>query len=213
MYKAYIFDLDGTLLDTLDDLWTAVNFALERYGYPLRTREEVCAFVGNGMKNLMDRATGGAAGEKLEEILAAFKRCYAACCTQKTKPYDGVIDVLKQIRAGGGKVAIVSNKADLAVKNLSKTYFGALVDLAVGENEAAGIRKKPAPDSVLTAIQTLGVAKEDCVYIGDSDVDILTAKNAGIDCVSVTWGFRAKPFLLENGAKRCVDTPLELLEL
>lgn len=213
MYRAYIFDLDGTLLDTLDDLWTAVNVALGKYGYPLRTREEVRAFVGDGVRKLMKRASDDADGETFDSLFAEFKRYYGENCTRKTKPYDGVIDVLKSIRAGGGKVAIVSNKSDFAVKRLSEEYFGALVDFAVGENEEAGIRKKPAPDSVFAAMHALGVEREACVYVGDSDVDILTAKNAGIACISVTWGFREKPFLLERGATRFADTPEELLRV
>lgn len=213
MYRAYIFDLDGTLLDTLDDLWTAVNVALEKYGYPLRTREEVRAFVGDGVRKLMKRASDDADGEAFESLFAEFKRYYGENCTRKTKPYDDVIDVLKSIRAVGGRVAIVSNKSDFAVKRLSEEYFGALVDFAVGENEEAGIRKKPAPDSVFAAMHALGVEREACVYVGDSDVDILTAKNAGIDCISVTWGFREKPFLLERGATRFADTPEELLRV
>lgn len=210
MYKTVIFDLDGTLLNTLDDLTDAVNAALRAFGLPLRTKTEVCAFVGNGIVKLIERAIGYE-HERFAEILEAFKRYYKAHCADKTQPYEGVLALLKALREKGVKTAVVSNKADFAVKLLAEEYFGSLIPVALGENEAAGIRKKPAPDEVFAAMQTLGAEKPTTVYIGDSEVDIQTAKNAGVDCISVTWGFRNEKFLKDNGAASLVNRPSEIL--
>ena len=211
MYDTIIFDLDGTLLDTLDDLWLAVNAALEKFTLPLRSKEEVRAFIGDGIVKLMQRASGVREGERFDGILAEFKRYYGEHCEDNTKPYDGVVELLKALQAKGIKTAVVSNKADFAVKKLAKGYFDGLLLEAVGENEAGGIRKKPAPDSVLAVMKRLGADSKATVYVGDSDVDVLTAKNAGVDCICVTWGFRDKEFLLANGATVFVDTPKEIL--
>ena len=211
MYDTIIFDLDGTLLDTLDDLWLAVNAALEKFTLPLRSKEEVRAFIGDGIVKLMQRASGVCEGERFDGILAEFKRYYGEHCEDNTKPYDGVVELLKALQAKGIKTAVVSNKADFAVKKLAKGYFDGLLLEAVGENEAGGIRKKPAPDSVLAVMERLGADSKATVYVGDSDVDVLTAKNAGVDCICVTWGFRDKEFLLANGATVFVDTPKEIL--
>ena len=211
MYDTIIFDLDGTLLDTLDDLWLAVNAALEKFTLPLRSKEEVRAFIGDGIVKLMQRASGVWEGERFDGVLAEFKRYYGEHCEDNTKPYDGVVELLKALQAKGIKTAVVSNKADFAVKKLAKGYFDGLLLEAVGENEAGGIRKKPAPDSVLAVMKRLGADSKATVYVGDSDVDVLTAKNAGVDCICVTWGFRDKEFLLANGATVFVDTPKEIL--
>ena len=211
MYSAVIFDLDGTLLDTLDDLWTAVNVALGEFSLPLRSKEEVRSFVGNGIVKLMERAVGQVEKEVFEGALAAFKRYYGEHCEDKTQPYEGIIELLKALQAKGVRTAVVSNKADFAVKKLAKGYFEGLLEYAVGENEEAGIRKKPAPDSLLAVMQSMGAGTRSTVYIGDSEVDIQTAKNAGVDCISVTWGFKDKGFLIENGATVLADTPEELL--
>ena len=211
MYKTVIFDLDGTLLDTLDDLWDAVNAALEKFGLPLRTREEVRAFIGNGIVKLMQRASGLVEGEIFDGVLAEFKRYYGAHCEDKTQPYAGVIPMLERLRAKGIQTAVVSNKADFAVKKLAKGYFHGLLQEAVGENEEAGIRKKPAPDSLLAVMENLGAGTCSTVYVGDSEVDIQTAQNAGVDCISVTWGFKDKDFLIENGATVLVDSVEQLL--
>ena len=210
MYEAVIFDLDGTLLDTLDDLWDSVNAALEKYGLPLRTREEVRWFVGNGIAKLIERATGEVEKEVYEGVLAEFKRHYAEHCEDKTKPYEGIMPLLSLLKEKGIKTAVVSNKADFALKKLAQSYFDGLLLEAVGENEAAGIRKKPAPDSVLAVMQSMGVGTRSTVYIGDSEVDLQTAKNAGVDCIAVTWGFRDRAFLIERGATVLVDTATEL---
>ena len=209
MYDFYIFDLDGTLLDTLDDLADSVNAALKQFGYPSVTREQVRAFVGNGMKNLMERALGGTP-QNFFEILAWFKAYYRENSTNKTKPYDGIIELLQRLKSEGKKTAVVSNKAQFATQALCERYFGNLLDFVLGEKESEGVRKKPAPDSVELALKTVGVAKEKAVYIGDSDVDIMTAKNAGLPCISVTWGFRDEEFLREQGGKVFVSTPNEI---
>ena len=211
MYTAFVFDLDGTLLDTLEDLQDAVNAALAAYGFPLRSIDEVRAFIGNGIVNLMKRAIGRTDYPDFAGVMQAFKEHYKVHCADKTKPYDKVLDLLQELRARGVKTAVLSNKADFAVKQLAKTYFDGLLDEAVGENEEAGVRKKPAPDALFTVMEALGVKREETVYIGDSEVDIQTAKNAGVDCVCVTWGFRDKAFLQEQGGEIFVGTPQEIL--
>lgn len=212
-YQALIFDLDGTLLDTLDDLADSVNAALHAFGHPGKTRDEVRTIVGNGMLNLMDRVIpGGKDAPDFEDIFTYFRQHYAAHCEDKTAPYDGLPAQLLRWREAGVKMAIVSNKADFAVKKLAATYFGDTIPLAIGENEAAGIRKKPAPDTVELALRELGVRREDAVYIGDSEVDVVTARNAGMPCLSVTWGFRSRETLLAAGATVLIDTPQALYD-
>jgi len=209
MYQAYIFDLDGTLLNTLEDLKNALNATLREFGYPERTLEDTRTFVGNGLKNLLQRATEFKA-DNVEEMLVFLKAYYSVHCEDFTKPYDGILALLETLKKQGKKIGIVSNKADPYVKQLAKSYFKGLIDVAIGENEDAGIRKKPAPDSVFTAMKELGVGKEECVYVGDSETDIETAKNAGVDCISVTWGFRDRGYLEEQGGRVFVDHPSEI---
>lgn len=212
MYKTVIFDLDGTLLDTLDDLWAAVNAALVKFGLPTRTKEEVRSFVGNGIVKLMERSAGAVDREIFDGVMTEFKRYYGEHCADWTKPYDGIMPLLEKLKANGIATAVVSNKADFAVKKLSKAYFGELIKEAVGEDEAAGIRKKPAPDSLLAVMQRLGAGTDSTVYVGDSEVDIQTAKNAGVACISVTWGFKDRAFLLENGATKLIDEPMKIFD-
>ncbi len=203
-YQAVIFDLDGTLLDTLEDLKDSVNAALFAYGCKERSLEEVRNFVGNGIRNLMLQAVeGGNAHPEFENIFQYFKDDYKKNCKNKTKPYSGIMDVLKQLKRDGVKLAMVSNKADFAVN------FKDLDMIAAGEKE--GVRRKPAPDAVFQALKELNVDKEHAVYVGDSDVDIQTANNAEIPCISVLWGFREKEFLVEQGGKVFAETPKELL--
>lgn len=212
-YNTVIFDLDGTLLDTLDDLWQGVNTALAAFGFPLRTKEEVRSFVGDGVAKLMERAVpAGTEPTVREACLKAFKETYAACCKNNTRPYPHILTLLSALKAKGIQVAIVSNKFDQAVKALSSAYFGDLIQVAVGEREVDGIRKKPAPDTVFEAMRLLDSHPDTTVYVGDSDVDIFTAENAGIPCLSVTWGFRDEDFLLRAGAQRLVREPYELLD-
>lgn len=211
MKKAVIFDLDGTLLNTLDDLADSTNYALSRFGYPTRTIDEVRQFVGNGVAKLIERAIPeGKNNPNFEKCLAIFKENYAQNMYNKTAPYNGIIEMLSNLKSKGIKIAVVSNKFDLAVKELCKKYFEGFIDFAAGENEAQGIRKKPAPDTVISVLNEFNFAPEDAVYVGDSDVDIMTAKNSQMPCISVTWGFRDEKFLLENGATILINAPSEI---
>lgn len=211
MKKAVIFDLDGTLLNTLDDLADSTNYALSRFGYPTRTIDEVRQFVGNGVAKLIERAIPeGKNNPNFEKCLAIFKENYAQNMYNKTAPYNGIIEMLSNLKSKGIKIAVVSNKFDLAVKELCKKYFEGFIDFAAGENEAQGIKKKPAPDTVISVLNEFNFASEDAVYVGDSDVDIMTAKNSKMPCISVTWGFRDEKFLLENGATILINAPSEI---
>lgn len=211
MKKAVIFDLDGTLLNTLDDLADSTNYALSRFGYPTRTIEEVRQFVGNGVAKLIERAIPeGKNNPNFEKCLAIFKENYAQNMYNKTAPYNGIIEMFSNLKSKGIKIAVVSNKFDLAVKELCKKYFEGFIDFAAGENEAQGIKKKPAPDTVISVLNEFNFAPEDAVYVGDSDVDIMTAKNSKMSCISVTWGFRDEKFLLENGATILINAPSEI---
>lgn len=210
-YQALIFDLDGTLLDTLDDLADSVNVVLRMHGYPTKTREEVCSYVGNGIANLVERILpGGRADARYDRALADFKQYYGTHCEIKTAPYAGIAELLSQLQQAGVKMAIVSNKADFAVKKLAKTWFPDTISVAIGENEAAGIRKKPAPDTVDLALRELGMTREQAAYVGDSEVDVITARNCDMPCLSVTWGFRTREVLSESGAEILLDTPQAL---
>ena len=209
--EAVIFDLDGTLLNTLYDLTDAVNWALEKYGQPKRSLEEVRSFVGNGLRNLMLQAVPeGDENPVFESLFEFFREYYKDHCNIKTVPYEGIIELMKELKGRGVKMAIVSNKIDAGVKELNAIHFAEYVDVAIGERE--GISRKPEPDSVNEAIRILGVNKEHAVYVGDSDVDIQTAENAEIRCICVSWGFRDEAFLMEHGAGIMIDRPLELLE-
>ena len=211
-YKLAIFDLDGTLLETLEDLHDSTNHALVSQGLPPRTLDEVRRFVGNGIHKLIERAVPeGSSSETVEQVFEEFKTWYAVHCNDKTSAYDGIKEMLLALRKAGVRTAVVSNKADFGVQTLCKTYFSGLLDVAVGQRE--GIRLKPAPDSVNEVLRLLEIRREDAVYIGDSDVDIDTARNAGMDCISVTWGFRRREFLLEHGAVILADKPAELEQI
>ena len=212
--KAVIFDLDGTLLDTLLDLAESCNTALRTFGYPERTVDEVRNFVGNGLGMLAARALpGGKSNPQYEEVLSCLRESYAHNWNNKTKPYPGIPELLKKLNAEGIKCGIVSNKPDAQVKELTKLFFSGTIQEAIGENEKEGIRRKPFPDSVFTVMEKLGVSKEETFYAGDSDVDIQTAANACIPCISVTWGFRPKSFLIQNGAKILADTAEDFLKI
>lgn len=213
--KAAIFDLDGTLLNTLQDLCNSTNAALKSAGMPSRTLDEVRMFVGNGVKNLLLRAMNIEKPEddpRFETVFEAFRTHYAQHSNDETCAYEGVMELLARLKEAGVPMAIVSNKLDAAVKSLNKIYFSEYISVAIGENEAAGVKKKPAPDTVYTAIQELGIEPEDAVYIGDSEVDIATAANAGIPCICVTWGFRDEALLREKGAKLICSTPQQVWE-
>ena len=209
-YQTAIFDLDGTLLDTLEDLYLATNAALERHSLPRRARDEVRMFVGNGVEMLIRRAVPPHTDETvIQAVLADFKTTYAAICEDHTRPYNGILPLLRALRQRGIRVAVVSNKFDAATKRLCEKYFGDLVEVAIGEK--AGVRKKPEPDTVFEALKELGEGADCAVYIGDSDVDIQTAENCGMECISVTWGLRDEEFLRQSGAKILVDSPERLL--
>ena len=208
-YKTYIFDLDGTLLSTLADLAASTNYALRTHHMPERSLDEVRRFVGNGVKKLMERATpDGLDNPLFEETFATFRQHYMQHNLDTTQPYPGIMQLLEQLKAEGKNIAVVSNKFYAATRELCRHFFGDLVPVASGERE--DIRKKPAPDTVIEALRELGVDKEGAVYIGDSDVDIMTAKNSGMPCVSVLWGFRDKEFLLEHGATTLISKPEEM---
>lgn len=208
-YKTYIFDLDGTLLSTLADLAASTNYALRTHHMPERSLDEVRRFVGNGVKKLMERAIPDGLNNPLfEETFATFRQHYMQHNLDTTQPYPGIMQLLEQLKAEGKNIAVVSNKFYAATRELCHHFFGDLVPVAIGERE--DIRKKPAPDTVIEALRELGVDKEGAVYIGDSDVDIMTAKNSGMPCVSVLWGFRDKEFLLEHGATTLILKPEEM---
>ena len=210
MFDTYIFDLDGTLLDTLEDLTDAVNYVLKKYDLPMRTKEEVRSFVGNGIQKLIERAIG-TGNVDLMQAVACFKEYYLSHSAVKTKPYDGIIELLQELKRQGKKTAIVSNKIDSATKKLSQIYFGDLIDVAYGANEEGGFRRKPATDSVELAIEKLNAKNTAIVYIGDSEVDIQTALNANLPSISVLWGFKDEDFLKEHGGTNFVKIPKEIL--
>lgn len=205
MIKTVIFDLDGTLLNTLEDLKEATNFALSKYNYPTRTLEEVRCFVGNGVRKLIERAVPENC-QNVEECLAVFKQNYSEIMYNHTAPYNGILKILSDLKANGIKTGVVSNKFDSAVKELCKKYFADLIDIAIGQ--ADDVPKKPAPDGVFKAMRELGADKSSTVYVGDSDVDVATAKNANLPCIGVTWGFRDREYL--KGANFIIDNPNDI---
>ena len=207
-----IFDLDGTLLNTLDDLRDSVNAVMKKYGYPQHSLEQIRTFVGNGIGKLMERSVpGGRENEQFEQAFADFKSYYTDHCQIKTKPYDGVVDLMKCLSEQGFKLAIVSNKNDAAVKELNEIYFSRYTNAAIGERK--GVRRKPAPDSVYAALDQLGSDIEKAVYIGDSDVDYETAVHCGMDCILVSWGFRDRERLESFDGAVVVDRCAEIREL
>ena len=211
-YSTYIFDLDGTLLDTIGDLAASVNYALRTHGMPEHSLDDVRRFVGNGVRKLMERAVpDGADNPRFDETFATFRQYYMAHSLDTTRPYEGIPETLATLKARGCHLAVVSNKMMAATQALCHHFFPDTIEVAIGEDEAAGIRRKPAPDTVFAALKTLGVGKEDAAYVGDSDVDIQTARNAGLPCISVLWGFRDRDFLISHGAQTFITHPAELL--
>ena len=207
--KAAIFDMDGTILDTLSDISDSVNAALEWAGFPARTEAEVRAFVGNGAAKLIERAVpAGTDGETARRVLDFYRPYYEAHAAVRTRPYPGVPEALSALRAAGVKLAVVSNKPDGAAQKLAARYFPDFFDAVAGAKD--GVAVKPAPDLLLGVMEALGAPPEETAYIGDSDVDILTAKNAGTACLSVAWGFREEAFLRACGASRILREPGEL---
>ena len=209
-YTTYIFDLDGTLLDTLDDLAASTNYALHQHGMPQHSREEVRMFVGNGVGRLIARAVPeNTPVETYEQVLQTFREHYLIHGLDRTKPYPGIMPLLRNLKQRGKLIAVVSNKFYAATQELCTHFFGPLVDVAIGERE--DIRRKPAPDTVNEALRQLHADRASAVYIGDSDVDIATARNSAMPCISVLWGFRDRQFLIDNGATCLVSSPQEIL--
>lgn len=210
-YKFAIFDMDGTILDTLEDLADSTNYALKCHGFPERSIDEVRKFVGNGIGKLIERAVPeNTSREKTAQVLDTFMPYYGEHSAIKTKPYDGIIETIQKLKENGVRTAVVSNKADFAVQTLCEDYFPGVFDYALGEKQ--GLKRKPAPDMVEEALRQLGAEKKDSVYIGDSEVDFATAKNSGLDVIMVGWGFREKEFILSQGAEFVVDEKSELLD-
>ncbi len=209
-YSTYIFDLDGTLLNTLGDLCASCNYALKTMGFPTRTLDEVRRFVGNGVAKLIERAVPeGTSAELTAETLDVFRGHYLDHGLDTTCPYDGIPEMLAELKRKGKRIAVVSNKFNDATRQLCAHFFPDTVEVAIGETST--IRKKPAPDTVIEAMRQLGVTAEDAVYIGDSDVDVMTARNSGMPCISVLWGFRDKNFLIESGATTFAEVPADIL--
>lgn len=213
MKKAVIFDLDGTLLNTIDDLGDSVNYVLKKHNYPTFSIEEYKYKVGNGMRKLIERSLPKSeqTDEKIEQILAEFMAYYGEHKMDKTAPYDNIEQLLKTLKQKGVKTAVVTNKAHISAKPLMDEVFPDLFDAVIGQKE--GVPTKPDPTSVFAVLKELGVSADECLYLGDSGVDMQTAKNAGIFGIGVLWGFRKADELIENGAKKLIGKPQELLEL
>ncbi len=210
-YKCVIFDLDGTLLDTLEDLADSVNEMLEKFSCPARSYEEIRQFVGNGMRKLVERSLPGKFREDdTESAYDCFRKCYGRNMQNKTRPYEGIIQCLEELNDLGIKTVVTSNKNDDAVKNLCRIYFGELITLAVGAKE--GCPSKPDPGMVFSAMKELGLNREDCIFVGDSDTDILTAHNAGLKAIGVLWGFRDRVVLEKSGADFIVSSASEIVK-
>ncbi|MCH5191450.1 MAG: HAD family hydrolase [Oscillospiraceae bacterium] len=212
MKNTVIFDLDGTLLDTLDDLTDSVNYALDKSGMPLRTKDEIRRFVGNGVRVLIKRAVPEGTDDSAYEVcFKDFREYYVAHMEDKTAPYDGVCELLRDLKNEGFKTAIVTNKADFAAQDLCRRMFGKNIDAIVGSVD--GRPNKPAPDGVFYALELLDESAENALFVGDSDVDIQTAQNASIEPIGVLWGFRDKEIIEKAGAKHFASTAKELKTL
>ncbi len=227
MYKTYIFDLDGTLLDTLQDLAASVNYALRQHHMPEHSIDDIRRFVGNGVRMLMTRAVpDGEDNPQFEAVFATFRQYYMQHSLDTTRPYEGIPELIHELKARGCQMAVVSNKMMAATQELVRHFFPE-IPVAIGEHEAEGIKKKPAPDTVYAALDALGIPRTilgnprnnlenpspSAVYVGDSDVDLATARNSGLPCISVLWGFRDRDFLLAHGATTFVSHPLDILKI
>lgn len=210
MINTVIFDLDGTLLDTLDDLMDSVNFSLDRYGFKKRSREEIRCFVGNGIRKLIERALPeNYTDDDFEKVFEEFKQNYKVHCNDKTKAYPGVIELLKKLKEKNIRTAIVTNKAKFAADALNDIYFDGLVDVVMGAVDGRPV--KPDPYMVECVLESSGAKKEETLYVGDSQVDVMTGKNAGLRTIAVLWGFRNREELLEAGAEEFIEKPMELI--
>jgi phosphoglycolate phosphatase len=211
-YDTIIFDLDGTLLNTLDDLADSINTVMQQEGYQTRTKEEVREFIGDGAKMLIKRSLPqGAPDTEVLRCLTMFREIYLKNMRNQTKPYDGIPELLKKLKEMGIKVGVVSNKPDEATREMCRMYFHEDVDAAIGDNPAR--KRKPEPDNVYEALKQLDSRKDKTLYVGDSDIDAATAKNAGLTCVGVTWGYRSRETLLKAGADHIIDEPQQLIAL
>ncbi|MCQ2479905.1 MAG: HAD-IA family hydrolase [Clostridia bacterium] len=211
-YSACIFDLDGTLTNTLEDLKNSVNYALQSEGLPLRSKEEIRRFVGNGVLRLIGRSVPENTPKDVElKVLETYRKHYAVHLNDTTAPYDGIMQMLRQLQSDNIKTAVVSNKGDEAVKSIVKGFFSDIIPLAIGRKD--DVPAKPAPDSVWSAMKELGCSAKETIYIGDSEVDVETAHNAGLKCIAVSWGFRDKELLQSVGADYIIDTPKEIFNI
>jgi len=211
-YKMVVFDLDGTLLFTLEDLYLAVNHCMRTFGFPERDRKTVRKTVGNGIHKLIEDFVPEARGtDRIEEIYQEFMRYYNAHCKENTRPYDGILELVDQLREDGYLVSVLSNKGDFAVQELCKQYFGDKLDFALGLKD--GLRRKPYPDTLNTILKEFDLQADEAVYVGDSEVDVELAKNAHMDCISVTWGFRDREIVEALNPGRVADTPDEVLRM
>ena len=212
MITTIVWDMDGTVLNTLIDLRDSVNYVLRKYNMPEHTIEEYRRYFGSGIRYALECAVvDGTPSETINEMLPIFKEHYDVHCLDNTCPYDGILDAMKKLKEKGYKMAIVSNKIDSAVKELNEKFFKEYVDVAIGETP--GTKRKPAPDMVEQALNKLGSTKEEAIYIGDSEVDLQTARNSNLPCISVLWGFRDRDYLIEQGATTFAETPEELVQL
>ena len=212
MIKGIVFDLDGTLVDTIYDLYSAVNFALKKRGYTERTLEQVRSFVGNGISNLMERsAPEGCSEKEINCLLKDFSEYYLKHCCDNSVPYGGIAELLETLRERGIKVAVITNKAHNMAAIILEKLFGNVFDSVVGMSDM--YPKKPNPTSTLKTLEKLGVKREESLFIGDSEVDILTAKNSNIKSVGVSWGFRSVEKLRKTGADYIITSPFELLSI
>lgn len=208
-YDAILLDMDGTVLYTLEDLHDSINAALRHFEMPELSLDEVRAYVGNGSARLVEQAVPSGTPQSVQQaVLDWYKPYYDAHCRIKTRPYEGVLPLLERLKGAGLRLCVISNKPDTAVKLLAEDHFAGLLDLAVGET--AKVRRKPWPDMIEVSAARLGLKKSRCLYVGDSEVDVLTARNAGIDCASVSWGFRSPEQLREAGASMLFDSPEQL---
>ena len=207
-YKAVLYDMDGTVLDTLEDLHDSVNAGLAHFGLPATSLQTTRAGLGNGALHLLRVSMPGQPEELVQQMLSWYVPWYQSHCRIKTRPYDGILPLMERLREKGIRQAIVSNKPDGAVRELAETFFAGLMDVVVGDSPA--VRRKPAPDTVLRAAEQMGLTAADCVYVGDTEVDLRTAENAGMDCITVTWGFREEEELLAAGAKLIAHDVAEL---
>ena len=211
-YKGVIFDMDGTILNTIEDLLNATNFALLKNGFPTHTVEEEYYFVGNGLRKTVERALpADVSPETADAVYEDMVAYYSVHSEDHTRPYDGIVDVIQKLREKGLKTAVVSNKADFAAKALVEKFFPDCFDEVMGETE--GFALKPDRAMVDEVLRRMGIQHDEAVYVGDSNVDLMTAKNSGLDCISVSWGFRQKHVLKELGAQTIIDTPEELLKI